>query len=371
MKRILSFSLMVVCLLSLAGCKKGREVQVNATVTQDAKYNAALVSLSQEEFEKAGFCLGDSCDIEFGNGYKMTDVPYYNGYYVKTASPIIVAYPGYANVIITYNNQGIWNEAGLTENESVTVRLKEAKKFSAVQETLGQVYSFSYSDYDSSEQFCNFRPLSGGQLKTNFLYRGATPVDISRGRAPYTDKLLREAGINFVIDLADSEEEMENYLAGETFDSPYTAELYKNGQVILLDMDSSYQSENYRQKVADGMKAVLKTSGPVYIHCMEGKDRTGFVSMLLEALAGASYEEMCCDYMKTYENYYGVSEKETPEKYNAIIELYFDPFAACLHGTENVEELKSADYTQDAVNYLIAGGMTQEEVAQLQKTIMK
>lgn len=369
MRRIVSVFLVVLCLLTFVGCTKTKVVEASGTVSRDVKFNSATVSLSPEEFEKAGFSLGDSCDIVFENGYSIADVPFYNGYYVKNNAPVIVAYPGFSNIIITYNNRGIWDDAELTENDTVTIRLKEANKYSSVQEALGQVYSFEYSDYDGTEEFCNFRALSGGELKEDFLFRGASPVDNSRNRAAYTDQLLKERSISYVIDLADSEENMQGYLSEEDYSSPYTAGLYENGQIALLDMSSSYQSEEYQQKVAIGMKAMLHASGPVYIHCLEGKDRTGFVCLLLEALSGASYEEMRDDYMKTYENYYAVSSTETPEKYDAIVKLYFDPFVSYLHGTDHIEELKNADYVQDAMHYLITGGMTRVEVDQLREFI--
>ena len=295
----------------------------------------------------------------------------YNGYYVKNNAPVIVSFPGFPNIIITYNNKGIWDDAKLTDQEKVTIRLADAGKYSAVQDALGQVYSNEYTDYDCIEQFCNFRALSGGDLKEGFLFRGTTPVDSSRNRAPYTDQLLKEHGIAYVVDLADSEENMAEYLAQEDFNSPYAAELYKHGQIVFLDMNTSYQTEEYQKKVAMGMKQMLNASGPAYIHCTEGKDRTGFVSMLLEALGGATYEEMRSDYMITYDNYFSVSYEEAPERYAAVSELYFDPFVAYLHGTDNIDELRKADYVQDAANYLISGGMTETEVEQLRAFITK
>ena len=369
MKKAVIAILLSFCFLTFAGCSRSGAVEAKGTVTRDTKYNAAEISLTPDEFKNAGFDLGDSCDILFGNGYSIPDVPYFNGYYVKNDEPVIVAYPGFSYIRVTYNNSGIWDTAGLKDNESVTIRLREKSKYSAVQEVLGQVYSFEYSDYDSAEEFCNFRELSGGKIKKGLLFRGASPVDNSRGRAAYTDRLISENGIVFVIDLADSEENMKEYMSDKSFDSAYAADLYKNGQTLLLDMSSSYQSEEYCQKVAAGLKAMLDSDGPVYIHCMEGKDRTGFVCMLLEALAGASYEEMCCDYMKTYENYFSVSPEDTPEKYDAVVELYFDSFVSYLHKTEDLNELKNADYVQDAVDYLIAGGMAEEDTILLRQFI--
>ncbi len=373
MKKILALFLSVLLIFSLTCCKNQEPAapapEADGTVTRDPKYNAANVSLSQEALEAAGFVLGDSCDVAFENGYTLTDVPYYNGYYVKNGQPVVVAYPGFDYISITFNNHGIWEDAGLAEDEGVSIRLNTAGKFAAVQETLGQVYSTDYAAYPSSVEFCNFRALTGGNLKENFLYRGASPVDSSRGRAPYTDDLLEKKKIAFVVDLADSEENIQGYFADSAFDSPYSAGLYQNGQIVLLDMGSSYTSEVYQQKVAEGMRAMMNAAGPAYIHCMEGKDRTGFVCMLLEALAGASYEQMQTDYMLTYRNYYGVSANETPEKYAAIAALYFDPFVSYLHGTEDLSVLKTADYTQDAVRYLMSGGLSTEEVKRLQNFI--
>ncbi len=340
-----------------------KAIEIVSTVSEDTKYKAATVAISPEDFQKAGFTLGDSCDIAFESGYTLTDVPFYNGYYVKNAAPVIVAYPGFTNVSITFNNMGIWETAGLTDGEKVIITLNTAGKYSAVQDSLGQIYSFERKDYTTDEEFCNFRALTGGKLKSNFFFRGASPVDNSRGRAAYTDGLLEKAEIQFIVDLADSLEDIEKHMAVDTFASDYTAKLLADGKAALLAMSSSFQSEAYQQKVAEGMRKMLQAEGPVYIHCMEGKDRTGFVCTLIEALAGASYEEMRADYMITYKNYY----KVTPgtEKYDAISELYFDAFVAYLHGTEDIETLKSADYTEDAAKYLMAGGMTAEEVEAL------
>ncbi|MBO7667583.1 MAG: tyrosine-protein phosphatase [Firmicutes bacterium] len=386
MKRIIAIVLAVSLLLSLAACaaeppEENTEtvgsgapqllsVQLTVspdtdTVSHDEKFGSALLSLSQEEFEALGFVLGDGCSVEFSNGYTLPDAPYFNGYYVRNGEPVIVAYPGDPCVRITLNNVGIWDAAGLSEGDSVTITQVEPGKYSAIQEALGQIYSFDRDDYPSDEAFANFRSFSAGDLKENFLYRGASPVDDSRCRAPYVDSLLELHGVAFVIDLADSEEDMEGYIASPGFSSAYTKELYDNGAVVLLDMGSAYTGQAYKEKAAQGLRAALASQGPIYIHCMEGKDRTGFVCLLLEALAGAGYDEMKADYMTTYENYYQVTKEDTPEKYDAIVDLYFVPFMEFLHHTEYVPILETADYREDAAFYLKDGGMTEEEIAAL------
>ena len=156
--------------------------------------------------------------------------------------------------------------------------------------------------------------------------------------------------------------------------------MYEDGNVALLSMGSAYQTQVYAEKFVAGLRLLLENGGPAYIHCMEGKDRTGFTCFLLEALAGATYDELRADYMTTYKNYYQVTPDRTPDKYESIASLYFDAFATYLHfevfsgfllSAGNDEVLKKADYTEDAKRYLRFGGMTDEEVESLYQLITK
>lgn len=351
--------------------KNNNPILKDAAIHEDPKFGSATVEISIDSFNNLGFKLGDSCNISFSNGYKIDDVPYFNGYYVKNNMPVIVSYPSSENVVITYNNAGIWSVASLKDTDTVTITLNESGKYLATQEALGQSYSLDVNDYPSVEAFSNFRSLKGGNLKENFLYRGASPVDNSRNRAKSTDNLLKEKSINSIMDLADSDDDIKGYIAKEDFSSDYTKQLYEDGKISLLAMGSSYTSATYKQSVVKGFRHMLNTEGPYYIHCMEGKDRTGFVCALIEALASSTYDEMCLDYMTTYKNYYKITLEDMPEKYNAVVSLYFDSFMECLHGTSDVETLKKADYTSDAKSYLKDGGMSDEEIESFIKLISK
>ncbi len=354
-KLILLSSSLLMCVASCSAPNSNAVKLEGASISEDTKFKAANVGISIPDFEKLGFALGDSCDVLFSNGYELKDVPYYNGYYVKNGDPVIVAYPSNPCITITLNNVGIWETARLSEGYNVTVTLKEAGKYLPTQEALGQSYSLLREDYSSDEEFSNFRALKGGRLKENLVYRGASPVDNSRNRAEITDGLLKKNGVSCVIDLADSEEDFQTYAKDASYSTPYTVSLHDEGKVCLLSMGSSYTSDVYKQSVAKGFNFALSHDGPYYIHCMEGKDRTGFVCTLLEALLGASYEEMRDDYMMTYQNYYRISPDKTPEKYNAVVSLYFDSFIECLHGS--AEKLGENGYVENAKCYLASGGM--------------
>ena len=379
--RIISALLISALIMGMTSCgimdtdSSDRNVEtLTATISKDPKFDSAVLSLTEKDFSEAGFALGDSFYVEFSNGYTITDVPYYNGYYVKTGDPVIVAYPKNEYVLIAANNRDFWTPAALEDGDTVEITLTATGKYRATYEALGQSYSMDRKDYESDEAFANFRAMSGGNLKENFLYRGASPVDNSRNRAAVADALVAQAGITCIIDLADSKADMEEYIGSEGFSSEYTKSLYEKGRITLLAMGANYDSDEYKESVAEGMRHLLKYGGPAYIHCMEGKDRTGFVCLLIEALMGADYDEMCADYMTTYENYYGITKAETPERYEAVVSLYFDSFMEYLAVTEDTADtakLKSADYEKGAKSYLTACGMTDEEIARLVELLSK
>ncbi len=367
-KKVLPFLSLSFLSFSLFSCNGNKEVKLEkAHISEDTKFKAAIIDISIDDFNALGFEYGDSCSVSFSNGQSLRDVPYYNGYYVKNGEPVIVSYPSNTNVYITFNNTGIWDDLSLKDTDTVDIKLVEKKKYISTQEALSQSYSLDRSDYTSDEEFSNFRALKGGALKDDFIFRGASPVDNSRNRAKYTDDLLEKNGVKTVIDLADSDDDMKAYLAKEDFSSTYTMELYEDNKVILLSMGSGYTKDAYKKSVVDGFKFMVKNPSPYYIHCMEGKDRTGFVCTLIEALAGASYDEMVSDYMMTYQNYYKISKDRTPDKYNAIVSLYFDSFIDCI--VEN--ETDKTNYSHGARNYLLSGGMSENEIDEFLSLITK
>lgn len=332
------------------------ELSLTSAIQEDPKFHHACLTFSKEEFESKGFSLGDSCDVYFSNGYSYLDVPYHSGFYVKRGKPVVVAYPGYTTVIIATNLSNLWEEAGLKEGDTITVKLKSKGKYVNEENALSQKYSNDPSAYPTTEAFCNFRAVKGGKLKENFIYRGASPLDNSKNRAAAVDKLLEQKGIKFVLDLADSEDEINGYFAEKDFSSPFAKGLFEDNRLIPLSMSSSYASEDYRKKVVTGLCRMIKAEGPVYIHCQEGKDRTGFVCLLLSALAGADTDELREDYMLTYANYFNITKTSFPEKYTAIEGLYFRDF---------LEFLSNDNLFEAAVKYLTDSGMKQEDINSL------
>ncbi|MBR6236999.1 MAG: tyrosine-protein phosphatase [Firmicutes bacterium] len=106
---------------------------------------------------------------------------------------------------------------------------------------------------------------------------------------------------------------------------------------------------------------MAEKDGPYLVHCTEGKDRTGFVCMLIEMLCGASYQEIVDDYMITYDNYYEITEQKDKAKYDIILDKNLIAMMYTVAGSKTVE-LKTADLSAFARAYLVKAGMTDIQI---------
>jgi len=353
--------------------EKSMVILKDAPLLHDEKFNVAKVNITIDAFEAYGFELGDSIDAVFNNGttsYTLTDVPYYNGFYTRQGAPMLVGYPGRTYLFIGYNDSDdIWNLAQLNESSTVTISLHEKGKYRNVQNTFSLVYSDDRNQFASDVDFANFRDMRGGSLKPNTFYRSASPCDNQHNRAPYVDELIKEHHVQHVLNFSDNREKATQYMSDPNFNSPYFAELLQNDRISFLDLSSNYRLPHFKQTVAQSLVQLTNFAPPYLAHCVEGKDRTGFISVIVESLCGASYDEMKDDYMKTYEIYYGVSQQNRPESYAAIADLLFDPMLLYISGETNSEALLQLSFDGFAAQYLREGGMTDPQIEQLKSLI--
>jgi hypothetical protein len=109
---------------------------------------------------------------------------------------------------------------------------------------------------------------------------------------------------------------------------------------------------------------MLSHPAPYYLHCNEGKDRTGFIAILLEALMGAAQEEITADYMLSYVNYYGLVPGT--EKYKLIAD---DNAVVMLKEIAGTDKLAGVNTANAARAYLLKNGMMASEIDALQKLL--
>jgi hypothetical protein len=337
----------------------------DVAILHEEEFGGAYLCSTIDAFNALGFSYGDSVRIEFSNGCVLDDLPYYNGYYTQTGEPLLVAYPGYPYIKAGINNgDDLFVTAGLRESDTATVTLVERGRYTAIQNARDIHYTDLREDYQSDTEFANFRSVRAGGIGEGILCRSASPCDNQHGRAPYADALMSGAGVAFILNLSDDEQKLRGYLDDPGFASPGFLALYESGGVVPIALNMNYGSAEFKEKVAGGLSRMAEVPGPYLVHCTEGKDRTGFVCMLLEALCGANYEEIVDDYMITYRNYYGISAAEEPERYEVIVESVLDPMIRSLAGDDGAD-VRTVDLAGCAAQYLTDGGMAPALIGQL------
>lgn len=343
------------------------------SVLQDTKFGGVFAKISIEDFNALGFEYGDSVDVLFSNGYELKDIPYYNGYYVDVGNPLVIGYPGYDYIKVGINyGDDLYLIAGLNENCTITITLNEKEKYKKEQLARDLHYSDEQGTKTDAE-FANFRVVNVGNLKENILYRSASPCDNQHNRAPVVDKLINRAGIQFIINLSDNAKDLANHINKEDFNSPYFLSLYNKENVLPLSMSAQFMSDEFSQKLIEGLNSISQNDSPFLIHCVEGKDRTGFVCMIIEALAGAKYNEIVDDYMLTYANYYNITKETDMERYNIIKEKNIDTMLKYISNinSNDIIDLSTIDYEKNVTDFLISKGMTIEDIAKLKDKLTK
>ena len=345
-------------------------------VEEEVIYKGVYIKKTIDEFNALGFEYGDSVNIAFSNGYELNDIPYYSGYYAKPGDPLLVAYPGYdyIDACICYG-ESMWKIANLKDGDTADIVLNEKAKYKDLNDLFRAHYTNNRDDFSSDEEFANFRCVEIGNLKHKNLYRGTTPIDNKYNRAKYANDLIKKANIKYVVDLTDTEEALEKFFKADDFDSDYFKELYDNGKVSVNQMGVNYKSKDNAKLVVKILTDMSKNKGPYYIHCVEGKDRTGFLLVIIEGLAGASYEDIVKDYMVTYENYYGISESKDKEKYDAYVEYKVNDILEYIAKSDSSGgtvglALNEIDWVNVMGRYLLDNGMTMEDMDNLYKNLM-
>lgn len=342
---------------------------VVGTITEVEKYGHTVLDVTIEDFLARGFALGDTVNVTFDNGYTLQNIPFFDGYYVEHGEPMVRAYPGHTNIAVCINYGKLFETAGVNVGNTAAITLAQAGGQKDAQTLNSLVYTNSREDYESDEVFANFRAVTVGDMGA--LYRSASPVNNENGRAAYGNDLMEAAGVAAVLNLGDTDEEIEAFIAGEDFASGYYKELYEAGKVVALGMPVDYTSDSFAETLAGGLARLSALEGPYLVHCTEGKDRAGFTSALLECLMGATEEEVVADYMVSYANYYGVTKESDSEKYELIVSNNIANMLRTIAGLEKGASLEGADLQAGAETYLTSHGMTREQVAALRENLAK
>lgn len=355
------------CRRRMRGAAAEGGASVTGKVVTADKYGHALLDITVGDFGTAGFDLGDVVTVKAGT-YEG-DMPYFNGYYVDVGEPMLRAYPGDETIAVCINYGSFAETAGIAPGDKVTITMKEKAGALAIQEIYSLVYTDRREDYGSDEIFANFREIRAGGIGRGRLYRSASPVDNAHGRSDTVNRLIAEAGVRAVLNISDTGEEIRGFAAREGFGSAYYMQLFGNGHVIALGMPVNFASGEFGKNMVKGLTFLAGQETPFLIHCTEGRDRAGFAAMILEALMGASAEEIAADYLTSYVNYYHLDPAADAGKMDMIAEKHVREMLRSVAGLEKGADLTGTDLAAAAENYLLSHGMAPDAIETLKEKL--
>lgn len=327
--------------------------QIEVPVLQNEE-NGILLDASVQEMNRYGYHAGDRISVTIED--EITDLL------------ILTQEEEYEEPVCLFlNREDNKDEVvlkGVTVSQdatSLSIDLKEKQVLSDSYPANENVYrrTNERSDYPglNDADYANFRMVKTEGIKEGVLYRSSSPVNPKINRNSYADAKMKEAGIRTVLNLADHPYEFSLF---EDKEKTY----YVSCDYILLDLSTFYHTEEFEEGLVEGLRCLIGKSGPYLIHCTEGKDRTGFLCAVLECLMGADIDEVISDYMKTYQNYYGI--RLGTYVYDRIAQR---TVIKDLKRAFECEDLYETDLCECAKSYLEKIGLNENEIVLLQEKL--
>lgn len=207
----------------------------------------------------------------------------------------------------------------------------------------------------SIEGLTNVRDLGGYLIGENkYSNQGLIYRSSRLNENETTTNLITEEGIKEMLEVLNIKSELDirktsNNENGGITSSPlgetvkyYSVPMSSGGNCILLNKD-----------VLKDVFAILgdESNYPVVIHCSIGTDRTGAVCFLINALLGASKEDLYKDYL--FSNFGNIGKGRTP----SVIDDYLI----------NIGTAKGSTLQEKTYNYLVSVGVSETDLNNLIK----
>ncbi|MCQ2609757.1 MAG: tyrosine-protein phosphatase, partial [Lachnospiraceae bacterium] len=217
--------------------------------------------------------------------------------------------------------------------------------------------SYKREDYPdlTDEEYANFRLVETTGMGSH-LYRGSSPIQERLNRYMYIDKFLEKYKIKNIINLTDREEWQSKHKG-------YENSYYSKQNVLCLSLSVDMLSDRYKNGVRKALQFIIDNEPPYYVHCVEGQDRTGFFCGMLEFFMGASFEEVVTDYMKTYDNYYGI--KKGDQRYPYFADDMIQVYERCFY----TEPITNIDLKEASTNYFKELGFDDDALEKLRQRL--
>lgn len=183
------------------------------------------------------------------------------------------------------------------------------------------------------------------------------------------DGCAEEAGIAFEIALSYTDKKIEDIV--RTL-SGYCVDLCRNGDYTAPDMTYLYFQQ--KERLIQVLRSIIDNDGPYLVHCNAGRDRTGFVVLLLQSLCGCSAEQMAHDEAMAFSNLYHIEEGTT--EFDLVVRNTYDRNMYLIANYDRIPDIFEIDWdgidvsgmdTEQAAWSFCTGylGLTEDEVSQI------
>lgn len=353
----------------------------NDQVAEIDSYGMLVPSFTPKDMLDAGFEYSDLLDVKIGDSICLHNVPFVTGFNeVGVFEVCFCDYNAQGKMYGFGQLHGNFSERiGGKPGDRIIISLAKRHGYKETWEVMKSIYSENRNDYESDEVFANFRPVNTTGMAKGVLYRSSNPLNpVSNPvRYQYVDHLAQSVGINTEIDLADTMEKIDTYRNSEGFAATYCPELVDSGNTIVLGLTADVYSDTFMKKLGEGLRFMINHKAPYLVHCNEGKDRCGFVIILLESLAGATYQEVADDYLQTLINFYKIEKNDN--SYMLRKSLSVDRLCWLLENYSSVDDCTHIDWASKnpasvnlqkaAHDYVIDCGLSEAECAKLQSIL--
>ncbi len=151
------------------------------------------------------------------------------------------------------------------------------------------------------------RAATGRSVRLNKMYRSASPGYLSEEDAI----LVRQLGLSTIVDLRTEAERIADGVAPDALGAhvlhvPFIGQLWDHEGVVTDSDAATFLGERYidmlevgGDALAEVISAIAFRPGPVLVHCMAGKDRTGLVVAAVLSMLGVDETQIILDYEKT------------------------------------------------------------------------
>ena len=200
-------------------------------------------------------------------------------------------------------------------------------------------YSNDVKDYPSEEVFANFYEVTGGNIAPGVLYRSFSSLysPEQQSRSAYVNVFAEEVGIGYLVALSYSDASIQEII---TKLDGYCIDLCKEGKYVAPSMGYLYFQQ--KEKDVQVLRAMIDNDGPYLVHCNIGRDRTGFMILLLQSLCGCTAEEMKGCEARAFCNLYNIDPSST--EYRSVVSCTYDRNMFLISHYDEIDNIFEVDW---------------------------